>query len=109
MAFPWLEAGIVLSLSGVLWLMGHVPVPLIGPAEVEDYEARTVRIAGFVDDVEIGVDAHRGVLTAQGQAVRFHADGVDAPDEGQWVELRGTLHRERGELVLRVQANSWTP
>ncbi len=94
-------------LSGVLWLMGQVPVPLIAPVDVEDYEARTVRVAGFVHDVEVGLDSHRGILMAQGHAVRFYADGVEAPKEGDWVELRGTLHRERGELVLRVASNPW--
>lgn len=107
MAFPWMEAGTVLALSGVLWLMGHVPVPAISPVDVEDYEARTVRIAGFVDDVEIGVDSHRGILTAQGHAVTFYGQGTVAPDEGEWVELRGTLHRERGQLVLRVDDGPW--
>lgn len=105
---PWTETGTALFLAALLLLMGDAPVPTIAPADVDGFEGRTVVVAGFVDDIDVGIDAHRGVIHREGHGIRFAAEGTDVPPSGAWVELRGTLHRERGHLVLHVEPDPWT-
>lgn len=107
MALPLTETGGAVFLVALLLMMGDAPVPTIAPEDVEGYEGRTVMIAGFVDDVEIGIEDHRGIIHRDGHGIRFQAPGTIAPDEGSWAELRGTLHRDRGYLTLHVEPDPW--
>jgi hypothetical protein len=107
MAAPWLEIGLIVALTGVLGAMAQTPVPLIEPADVGAYEGRTVRVGGFAQDVQLGIDSHRGVLAANGHGIRFSAKGSDLLQEGAWVELQGTLTRQGAWLVLVVESDAW--
>lgn len=108
MAMPWTEAGASVFFVALLLLASDASVPTIAPGDVESFEGRTVVVAGFVDDVQVGVDRHRGVLHLDGHGVRFEAPGTTPPEDDAWIELRGTLHRVNGRLMLQVEPDPWT-
>ncbi len=107
MQVPWIELGITGVLIGALGFAMQSPAPVILPEDAPSMEGRHVAVAGFVEDVQIGVEGYRGTLVANGHALWFRGEAGTAPEEGEWVELEGTIHRIGGYLTLSLEERPW--
>lgn len=77
--------------------------PLVSPAEVDARVGERVRMQGMVLELRQYDDTRRFILVAEGAAVHARAEGL-AFVEDTWVEVTGTIDREGGRPLLRVES-----
>lgn len=84
--WPWVggAVGVLLALLGLRWLAGHVP----------DRGVRQLNLPGSADTGRLVADA--GTVADAAALVLEAAPGVRS--------VRGTMHRERGQVVARLTA-----
>ncbi len=94
--------GIALATSLLVVQTTWTP-PLIEPPEATAHIGERVRIQGMVVDLRLYDDAARFVLVGGGGAVHAWAPSTDWLEDS-WVEAVGTIDRQGGRPLLRVES-----